>query len=93
MDPRSRAGNGYRPVAGRLPECVRADAALGPAHGDEFDHHALPRSGVAGFVPAPALGGALRADRVEIVDAEVHLRLLSDITPRLVMNDALRRPL
>lgn len=35
----------------------------------------------------------MRADRVEIVDAEVHLRLLSDITPRLVMNDALRRPL
>lgn len=42
---------------------------------------------VYGFVPVPALGGALRAERVEIFDADVHLQLLSDITPRQVMND------
>ncbi|MGY1896286.1 DUF7161 family protein [Nocardia gipuzkoensis] len=47
---------------------------------------------IYGFVPAPALGGTLRADRVKIFDAEVHLQVLSDITPRQVMNDVLQRP-
>lgn len=40
-----------------------------------------------GFVPVPALGGSLRADRVEIFDAEVHMQLLSDLTPRRLLDD------
>lgn len=45
-----------------------------------------------GFVPARALGGSLRADRVEIFDAEVHMQVLSDLTPREVLADVSRVP-
>ncbi|MQY29161.1 GAD-like domain-containing protein [Nocardia aurantia] len=54
----------------------------------------LPRLGpvaadtLYGFVPAPALGGSLAADHVEVFDAEVHMRLLSDLTPRQLMERA-----
>ncbi|MCX4091313.1 GAD-like domain-containing protein [Nocardia sp. alder85J] len=41
-----------------------------------------------GFVPAPALGGPLAADHVEIFEADVHMQLLSDLTPRQVMERA-----
>lgn len=40
---------------------------------------------VYGFVPALALGGPPRAENVEIFDAAVHLRLLSELTPRRIM--------
>ena len=42
---------------------------------------------VYGFVPALSLGGPLHADHVEIVNAVVHLELLSDFTPRRIMRD------
>jgi hypothetical protein len=45
-----------------------------------------------GFVPALALGGSLRADRVEIFDAEVHMQLLSDLTPREILGDVSQVP-
>lgn len=45
-----------------------------------------------GFVPALALGGPPRPDRVEIVDALVHMQLLSDITPRRIMGDVIQTP-
>ncbi|MEV0356385.1 GAD-like domain-containing protein [Nocardia sp. NPDC050697] len=38
-----------------------------------------------GFVPASALGGAMLPENVEIVDAEVHLQILSELTPRALM--------
>ncbi|WP_369689876.1 hypothetical protein [Nocardia salmonicida] len=38
------------------------------------------------------MGGSLRADRVDIVDAEVHLQLLNDITPRRLVNEVLTKP-
>ncbi|MFC3962587.1 T6SS immunity protein Tdi1 domain-containing protein [Nocardia jiangsuensis] len=40
---------------------------------------------VYGFVPAPALGGAMLPENVEILDAEVHLQILSELTPRVLM--------
>ncbi|MFI9405273.1 GAD-like domain-containing protein [Nocardia sp. NPDC052316] len=38
-----------------------------------------------GFVPAQALGGPMLPDHVQIVDATVHMQLLSQITPRTTM--------
>lgn len=40
-----------------------------------------------GFVPALALGGIMMPENVEIVDAVVHLQLLSEVTPRRVLHD------
>lgn len=42
---------------------------------------------VYGFVPALALGGPVRPESVEIVNAPAHLELLSDVTPRRVIPD------
>ncbi|MFG1790434.1 GAD-like domain-containing protein [Nocardia sp. NPDC049149] len=38
-----------------------------------------------GFVPAHALGGPLLPDHVQIVDAAVHMQILSQVTPRTIM--------
>lgn len=38
-----------------------------------------------GLVPALALGGSIRAENFETVDARVHMRLLSEMTPRQIM--------
>lgn len=44
-----------------------------------------------GFVPVPALGGEMLPERVEILDAEVHMHLLSQVTPRtLLVNNPYR---
>ncbi|MFF0612733.1 GAD-like domain-containing protein [Nocardia tengchongensis] len=40
-----------------------------------------------GFVPAIGLGGAMMPERVEIVDAAVHLQLLRQTTPRTILNN------
>ncbi len=40
-----------------------------------------------GFVPAVALGGPIRVDNIEVVDAQVHMQLLSDMTPRQIIGD------
>ncbi|MEU4312441.1 GAD-like domain-containing protein [Nocardia sp. NPDC024068] len=58
------------------PLFVRLRDALGPVGPDAM----------YGFFPARALGGALSPDHAEIVDAEVHLELLADLTPRRVMD-------
>ncbi|MFF0489301.1 GAD-like domain-containing protein [Nocardia sp. NPDC004068] len=64
-------GDDGKPLFGRVL------AALGPV-GPETMY---------GFVPAPALGGALLPENVEIVDAEVHMQILSQVTPRTIMAD------
>ncbi|GAA5102684.1 GAD-like domain-containing protein [Nocardia iowensis] len=38
-----------------------------------------------GFVPAPALGGPMLPDHVQIVDAAVHMQILGQVTPRTIM--------
>ncbi|MFG1790432.1 GAD-like domain-containing protein [Nocardia sp. NPDC049149] len=38
-----------------------------------------------GFVPAHALGGLMLPDHVQIVDAAVHMQILSQVTPRTIM--------
>jgi hypothetical protein len=53
----------------------RVLAAQGPVAADT----------VYGFVPALALGGPALPDHVEIFDAEVHMHLLSELTPRQIM--------
>ncbi|WP_155946583.1 GAD-like domain-containing protein [Mycobacterium sp. URHD0025] len=55
-------------------------------------HGIVGPTSMYGFVPVPALGGALRSDRVEIVDAVVHLQVLSDIVPRHVGDDMRQAP-
>ncbi|QIS16582.1 T6SS immunity protein Tdi1 domain-containing protein [Nocardia arthritidis] len=42
-------------------------------------------SSVYGFVPAAALGDPMLPDHIEILDAEVHLRILNQVTPRVLM--------
>ena len=42
---------------------------------------------VYGFFPALAIGGPARVDRIEVVDAAVHLDLLAQMTPRQVFPD------
>ncbi|WP_028478391.1 GAD-like domain-containing protein [Nocardia sp. CNY236] len=38
-----------------------------------------------GFVPVPALGGTMMPENIEILDAEVHMHLLSQVTPRTLL--------
>ncbi|WP_168175972.1 GAD-like domain-containing protein [Mycobacterium sp. ST-F2] len=45
-----------------------------------------------GFVPALAVGGSLLPDRVEIFDADVHMQLLSELTPRQILTDVTQAP-
>ncbi|MFI1915929.1 GAD-like domain-containing protein [Nocardia sp. NPDC020380] len=40
-----------------------------------------------GFVPTLALGGSMLPSHVEIVDADVHMQILSQTTHRIVMNN------
>ena len=37
------------------------------------------------FVPIPALGGPMIPENVEIADAEVHMQILSEMTPRRIL--------
>jgi hypothetical protein len=38
-----------------------------------------------GFVPALALGGPATPDRLQVLDAEVHMQVLHDLTPREIL--------
>lgn len=40
-----------------------------------------------GFVPALALGGEPSVDRLQVVDAHVHLNILSQVTELDIMRD------
>ncbi|MFC5751677.1 GAD-like domain-containing protein [Actinomadura rugatobispora] len=42
------------------------------------------------FAPVPALGGPMIPENVEIADAEVHMQILSETTPRQIMANPYR---
>ncbi|MBO0854585.1 MAG: DUF1851 domain-containing protein [Nocardia sp.] len=90
--PEERDDQIYAHLLSLDPEAVDVDGDEEPLFGPVLrERGPVGPDTMYGFVPVPALGGAMAAERVEIVDAAVHMRLLSELTPRVITADPVAR--